>query len=75
VALKKVEHESLLKAAGFETVSIEVTQVHSPEAITEWRGKCCPVLREAPAASAFVRAQKPVEWEERGIRCGKNSRS
>jgi arsenite methyltransferase len=61
-ALEKEEYESLLKAAGFEEVSIEVTQVHSPEAITEWRGEnAAQMLREVPIASAFVRARKPVE--------------
>ena len=61
-ALEKEEYESLLKAAGFEEVSIEVTWVHSPEATTEWRGEDATwMLREVPIASAFVRARKPVE--------------
>jgi SAM-dependent methyltransferase len=61
-ALEKEEYKSLLKAAGFEEVSIEVTQVHSPEAITEWRGEdAARMFREVPIASAFVRARKPVE--------------
>jgi SAM-dependent methyltransferase len=61
-ALEKEEYESLLKAAGFEEVSIEVTWVHSPEATTEWRGEDAAwMLREVPIASAFVRARKPVE--------------
>jgi hypothetical protein len=46
----------------FEEVSIEVTQVHSPETIIAWRGdKADQRLREVPIASAFVRASKPVE--------------
>jgi arsenite methyltransferase len=59
--LEKYEYESLLKAAGFEEVSIEVTRVHSPEVITEWRGAgAAQLLREVPIASAFVRAKKPL---------------
>ncbi len=59
-ALEKEEYESLLSVAGFEEVSIEVTQMHSPETITEWRGdKAARLLREVPIASAFVRARKP----------------
>jgi arsenite methyltransferase len=61
-ALQKEEYETKLKAAGFEEVSIEVTRVHSPEAITGWRGgNAAQMLREVPIASAFVRARKPVE--------------
>jgi arsenite methyltransferase len=61
-ALEKEEYESLLKAAGFEEVSIEVTWVHSPEATTDWRGADATwMLREVPIASAFIRARKPVE--------------
>ena len=61
-ALEKEEYESLLKAVGFEEVSIEVTWVHSPEATTDWRGEDATwMLREVPIASAFVRARKPVE--------------
>jgi arsenite methyltransferase len=63
-ALEKEEYESMLKAAGFEEVSIEVTRVHSPETISEWRGDdAAQMLREVPIASAFVRARKPVEQE------------
>src|SRR4028118_322420 len=61
-ALEKEEYEWLLKAAGFDEVSIEVTRVHSPEAITEWRGEdAAQMLCEVPIASAFARARKPVE--------------
>jgi SAM-dependent methyltransferase len=61
-ALGKEEYESMLKAAGFDDVSIEVTQVHSPATITEWRGgEAAQMLSEVPIASAFVRARKPVE--------------
>src|SRR5829696_6998141 len=61
-ALEKEQYESLLEAAGFDEVSIEVTRVHSPETITEWRGEdAARMLREVPIASAFVRARKPVE--------------
>jgi SAM-dependent methyltransferase len=61
-ALDKEQYERMLEEAGFEEVSIEVTQVHSPEAIIAWRGdNAAQMLREVPIASAFVRARKPVE--------------
>ena len=61
-ALEKAEYESLLVAAGFDDVSIEVTRVHSPETIRDWRGEnAVQMLREVPIASGFVRARKPVE--------------
>ncbi len=58
-ALERVEYERLLANAGFEDVSVEVTQVHSPEALAE-SGSSAEVelLREVPIASAFVRARK-----------------
>jgi arsenite methyltransferase len=60
-ALEESEYEPLLKAAGFEDVSIGVTQVHSPESITEWRGAgAAQLLHEVRIASAFVRAKKPL---------------
>jgi arsenite methyltransferase len=61
-ALEKEEYEEMLAAAGFEEVSIEVTRVHSPETINEWRGAgAAQLLQEVPIASAFVRARKPAE--------------
>ncbi len=60
-ALEKEAYEALLVAAGFEDVWIEVTQVHSPETIGEWRGdEAGQMLSEVPIASAFVRARKPA---------------
>jgi SAM-dependent methyltransferase len=60
-ALEKEEYEEMLAAAGFEEVSIEVTQVHSPETIIEWRGaSAAQRLRDVQIASAFVRAKKPL---------------
>jgi arsenite methyltransferase len=60
-ALEKEEYEALLTGAGFEGVSVEVQNVYEPEAI---EGLDTPERREAlrkvPAASAFVRARKPV---------------
>jgi arsenite methyltransferase len=60
-ALEKDEYEALLTAAGFEDVSVEVQNVYDPEVI---EGLDTPQKREAlrkvPAASAFVRARKPV---------------
>lgn len=59
-ALEKEEYEDLLAAAGFEDVSVEVTNVYEPDAIegldTEEKREA---LRRVPAASAFVRARKP----------------
>jgi len=60
-ALEKEEYEALLSEAGFEDVSVEVQNVYDPEAIegldTEEKRQA---LREVPAASAFIRARKPV---------------
>jgi arsenite methyltransferase len=59
-ALEKGEYEALLAGAGFEDVSVEVTNVYEPEMIegldTEEKRDA---LRRVPAASAFVRARKP----------------
>src|SRR5215213_8655466 len=63
-ALEKEEYEALLEEAGFEDVSVEVQNVYDPEAID---GLDTPEKREAlrkvSAASAFVRAKKPIEKE------------
>ena len=68
-ALEKEEYEALLIGAGFEDVSVEVQNVYDPEAI---EGLDTPEKREAlrkvPAASAFVRAKKPIE-KEASIAC------
>ena len=60
-ALEKEEYEALLSGVGFEGVWVEVQNVYDPEAID---GLDTPEKREAlrkvPAASAFVRARKPV---------------
>jgi arsenite methyltransferase len=59
-ALEKEEYEGLLAGAGFEDVSVEVTNVYEPEMVegldTEAKRDA---LRRVPAASAFVRARKP----------------
>jgi arsenite methyltransferase len=61
-ALEKEDYEALLEEVGFEDVSVEVQNVYDPEAID---GLDTPEKREAlrkvPAASAFVRAKKPIE--------------
>jgi arsenite methyltransferase len=66
-ALEKEEYEALLEEAGFEDVSVEVQNVYDPETID---GLDTPEKREAlrkiPAASAFVRAKKPIEKEAGG---------
>jgi arsenite methyltransferase len=63
-ALEKEEYEALLTEAGFDDVSVEVQNLYDPEAID---GLDTPEKREAlrkvPAASAFVRARKPLEEE------------
>jgi SAM-dependent methyltransferase len=71
-ALEKREYEALLKEAGFEEVSVEVTHTYEPEAVSAG-SSCCggsgccgdaqmsEALDEVPLASAFVRGRKPVE--------------
>jgi arsenite methyltransferase len=60
-ALEKSEYEHSLAAAGFQDVTVEVTQVYEPEVITGLGGtEDVEMLREVPIASAFVRARKPV---------------
>jgi ubiquinone/menaquinone biosynthesis C-methylase UbiE len=60
-ALERAEYEQSLAAAGFEDVSVEVTQVYDPEAIAALRDAIdVEVLQEVPIASAFVRARKPL---------------
>lgn len=60
-ALEKKEYEKLLTEAGFEDVSVEVTNVYEPEMV---EGLDTPeereALREVPAASAFIRGRKPA---------------
>ena len=72
-ALEKREYEALLKEAGFEDVSVEVTHTYEPEAVSAGGSSCCggsgccgdaeiaEALDEVPLASAFVRGRKPVE--------------
>jgi SAM-dependent methyltransferase len=59
-ALGRDEYDALLAAAGFEDVSVEVTNTYDPAAIdgldTENKREA---LRRVPAASAFIRATKP----------------
>lgn len=64
-ALEKGEYESLLRGAGFEDVSVEITNTYDTEAGSGCCGEsgCCgdsEALREVPLASAFIRARKPV---------------
>jgi len=61
-ALESVEYEALLRAAGFEEVSVEVTHSYQPEQVTGSLGpEGVEALREIPVASAFVRGRKPAE--------------
>lgn len=59
-AMGRDEYEALLGRAGFEEVSVEVTNIYDPESIegldTDEKREA---LRRVPAASAFVRATKP----------------
>jgi len=59
-ALEKGGYEALLVEAGFEDVSVKVTNVYEPEIVgglnTEEKREA---LRKVPAASAFVRVRKP----------------
>jgi arsenite methyltransferase len=75
-ALEKDEYEELLKEAGFEDVSVEVTHTYEEE-FAEASGCCggsgccgdtvttaaATAAAEVPLASAFIRGRKPVERE------------
>src|SRR5215210_5694141 len=65
-ALEKDEYEGLLREAGFEDVSVEVTHTYDEEFV-EASGccggsGCCgdTAATEVPLASAFIRGRKPV---------------
>jgi arsenite methyltransferase len=61
-AMEKGEYEEILRESGFEEVSVEVTNVYDPETVEQLSGpEEVEALRRVPAASAFVRAKKPVE--------------
>jgi len=60
-AMEKDEYEEILEAAGFEDVSVDVTNVYDPETVERLSGpEEVEALRRVPAASAFVRARKPL---------------
>ena len=71
-AMEKREYEALLREAGFEEVSVEVTHTYDAEVASGCCGgsSCCGDASEAgsagalgdvPLASAFIRARKPGE--------------
>jgi arsenite methyltransferase len=68
-ALEKDEYEKLLREAGFEDVSVEVTHTYDEEFVAASSGccggwGCCgdtAAAMEVPLASAFIRARKPAE--------------
>jgi SAM-dependent methyltransferase len=71
-ALDKDEYEELLREAGFEDVSVEVTHTYEDEfaAASECCGGsgCCGSAEtqvEVLLASAFIRGRKPAEREMR----------
>jgi hypothetical protein len=51
-----------MEEAGFEGIAMEVTHTYLPEQIEGLSGEDAEAMREAPAASAFIRARK------RGVR-------
>jgi arsenite methyltransferase len=65
-ALEKDEYERLLREAGFEEVSVEITHTYDTGANTG----CCSgdtttrtaETEEVPLASAFIRGRKPGVW-------------
>jgi SAM-dependent methyltransferase len=60
-ALEREEYEELLRQAGFEDVTVEVTNVHDPELVEGLTGpEEIEALRKVPPASAFIRARKPA---------------
>jgi hypothetical protein len=64
-AMEREEYEEILERAGFEDVSVEVTNVYDPEAVERLSGpEEVEALRRVPAASAFIRAQKPAQGED-----------
>ena len=71
-ALEKDEYEELLREAGFEDVSVEVTHTYDEEFAAASRccggSGCCSdtaAATEVPLASAFIRGRKPAEREMR----------
>ena len=71
-ALEKDEYEKLLREAGFEDVSVEVTHTYDEEfvAASGATSGCCggsgccgdtAAATEVPLASAFIRGRKPAE--------------
>jgi arsenite methyltransferase len=61
-ALEKKEYEGILREVGFEDVAVEMTNVYDPEIVEGLAGpEEIETLRRVPAASAFVRARKPIE--------------
>ncbi len=68
-ALEKDEYERLLKEAGFDDVSVEVTHTYGAEIVGA--SGCCGdggvpgVLDEVPLASAFIRGRKAAGQEVR----------
>jgi arsenite methyltransferase len=68
-ALEKDEYEQLLREAGFEDVSVEVTHTYEEEFAAASSGCCggsgccgsAETTTEVPLASAFIRGRKPAE--------------
>jgi len=72
-ALEKDEYETLLREAGFENVSVEITHTYEQEFASA--SGCCggsgcgdttlatEATTEVSLASAFIRGRKPAERE------------
>jgi SAM-dependent methyltransferase len=58
-ALERSEYEEMLRDAGFEDVSVEVTHTYDPDFIAKAHGVDAKGFRGVSVASAFVRARKP----------------
>lgn len=58
-AMEEREYAEMLRRAGFEEVSVEVTHAHDPEGMAGEYGISAESLRGVSVVSAFVRAKRP----------------
>ena len=65
--MEREGYEEILKRAGFEDVSVEVTNVYDPEVMERLSSpEEVEAPRKVPAASAFVRVRKPAREPAHG---------